>query len=48
MGVSKQNLKFRGFIDQIEFWNLFYLQGLEILMDFKKKFTLLAAQEAEK
>ena len=47
-GGPKTNLKFRGFIDQMEFWNLSYLKDLEILMHVKKKFTLLAAQEAEK
>ena len=46
-GGPKTNLKFRGFIDQMEFWNLSYLKDLEILMHVKKKFTLLAAQEAK-
>ena len=47
-GGPKTNRKFRVFIDQKEFWDLSYLKELEILMHFKKKFTLLAAQEAEK
>ena len=47
-GGPKTNPKFRVFIDQMEFSDLSYLKELEILMHFKKKFTLLAAQEAEK